>query len=154
MMPLFMKKKRTNDNDHMSPRDNSYTALADRIFDVSLRLTNEGGALMASSMQMPRYSAYTVQSATNMGTWLYEYATMLLREKMRNKFSDEYDFEIEDNEMVEAFAKKLMVPPVGLLKIIDRANIDEWESQKDNLRSVGVDIDQYVHEVEEIIESF
>lgn len=129
----------------------NYKDLADKIFDISLDLTNEAGDLMSSATGAARYSMSTIQTATNVGTGLYEYAVILLRKKLKTIFHDKYDFERNDNEMIEAFAKRMMMPATALLKIVDKANEKEWKQHLLELQD-SIDIESYLDRVQEVLE--
>ena len=134
-----------------APRNTDYSELADQIFDISLDLTNEAGDLMSSATGAARYSMSTIQTATNVGTGLYEYAVILLRKKLKTIFHDKYDFERNDNEMIEAFAKRMMMPATALLKIVDKANEKEWKQHLLELQD-SIDIESYLDRVQEVLE--
>ena len=126
-----------------------YATLADELFDVSLELTNLAGGQLANE-GATRYSMSTINTATMYGTGLYEYSTLLLRERMKKIYANKTEFEAEDNKMIEVFANRIQIPVPAFLKIIDRSGgIKKWEQEIK--KEDKLPIEEYMDEVKVLV---
>lgn len=134
--------------------DTRYESLAKKSFDLGNELGTEVRHAMSEIMQMPETNTDIIMTASNAATALFEYSALLLRNKLKKEYGDEYEYESQDNEMIEAYATTLMIPPIALHKIITKQDDPEfWRSLLKKMPIPGIDIDYYLEEAEKIIEN-
>lgn len=130
---------------------NQYTKVAKEVFSVSNKLGTEVRLTMSS--MMGNTDMNVIMTASNTATALYEYAALQLRIKIKDRLGSGYEYERQDNLMIEAFAKTLMIPPLALHKIITNQNDpDTWENLLHQIPFPNINVDFYIEKVNRIIE--
>ena len=133
---------------------NKYEKISKEVFAVANSLGDEVRHTMSAMTGMPELSQDVIMTASNAATALYEYATLKYRMKLQSAYSNKYDFERQDNMMIEAFAKTLMIPPVALHKIITNQNIPvTWENILHQMPFPTINVDHYIDKVNDVINS-
>lgn len=137
----------------MDTNANNYSGAADAVFNICLEFMND---VMANlPREIPKGSLDSFQTSSSAGTALFEYATLLLRSKLRQRYSTEFDFEREDNAMINTFARKLGIPTLALHKIITKKDdLSEWKWLVLRIPIDNVDAGSYVKKVEDVINNW
>ena len=130
-----------------------YSTLADRVFAISLELMQETTRAL-EEFDISAFSATGMQMSAMASTNLYTYAVLVLRERVKEAFDNQHEFEKEDNKMIEVFAKKLMVPAVEFLKNVDRSTLDGRKACLIPLQRIGINIEDYIDRVGEAVSAW
>lgn len=131
---------------------NQYEDTANEVFAVANSLGDEVRHATSQVTGLPEINTNVIMTASNAATALYEYGALQFRIRLKDEFSDKYEFEAQDNMMVEAFAKVLMIPAIALHKIItNQSEPDAWENILHELPFSNIDIDYYIEKVNDII---
>ena len=132
---------------------NHYEETAKEAFRIATRLGDEVRHTMARMMGVPELNQDVIMTASNTATLLIEYAALLYRIKLKENYDEGYDFESQDNMMIEAFAKTLMIPAIAFHKIISKQDDPEtWENLLHQIPFRNIDIDYYIDRVNDLID--
>lgn len=129
-----------------------YEKTAKSAFKIANSLGDEVRHTMSRVTGIPETSMDVIMTASNTATTLYEYAALQFRIKLKSEIDNEYEFEAQDNQMIEAFAKVLMIPPIALHKIISKQNSpDTWEDLLHQIPLPGINADYYIDKINNLI---